>query len=140
MEAVGFVSSLLTLVEVSGKVISACYRYHQDLKSAKEDINRIRIEATSIRNVAERLLEIASRTNDIAHPTLRALSGSGGLLDVFLEDLKSLSLSIEPSQEKMKKAFYLLKWPLTKSETETSLVAMSRVKATLQLALAADTA
>ncbi|KAF6824432.1 hypothetical protein CPLU01_10863 [Colletotrichum plurivorum] len=140
MEAVGFASSLLTLVEVSGKIVLACYKYHQDIKSAKEDITRIRSEATSIRSVAERLLEMTSRMTGATLPTLRALCDSDGLLDSFLKDLKDLSLSIEPPSEKMKKLVFILKWPLTKSETEKSLVAMGRIKATLQLALAADTA
>lgn len=140
MEAVGFASGLLTLVEVSGKIILACYKYHQDLKSAKEDITRIRSEATSIRSVAERLLDMTTRTIGATLPTLNALGGSDGLLDMFLKDLTSLSLSIEPQPEKMKRLIFTLKWPLTKSETEKSLVAMGRIKATLQLALATDTA
>ncbi|KAF6830534.1 hypothetical protein CMUS01_07694 [Colletotrichum musicola] len=140
MEAVGFASSLLTLVEVSGKIVLACYKYHQDIKSAKKDIARIRSEATSIRSVAERLLEIAGSRNGATRPTLRALGDSDGFLDSFLKDFKSLNLGIEPPTEKTKKLAFILKWPLTKSETERSLVVMGRIKATLQLALAADTA
>ncbi|KAF9878297.1 hypothetical protein CkaCkLH20_04335 [Colletotrichum karsti] len=138
MEAVGFASALLAILEASGKIVLACYEYRQALKSATDDIARLLAEAISIRNVTERLIEIAGAETGVNLPTLQIMCKPGGLLDSFVSELEDLSRLLEPHRKRT--VMLVLKWPLTKSECEKSLSAMGRIKSTLQLALGADTA
>ncbi|KAM0330818.1 hypothetical protein ACHAQA_003773 [Verticillium albo-atrum] len=57
MDPVGLAGTLIAIVQVSSKIVVACYEYHQSVKDALSDVTRIRDEATSVRNVAERLVE-----------------------------------------------------------------------------------
>lgn len=58
MEALGVVSSVIAVVELSVKVVSLCLQYSRAVKHAKNDIFRLRRQVTELGNVSASLEQL----------------------------------------------------------------------------------
>jgi hypothetical protein len=142
MEALGVVGTLISIVQISSKLVSVCYQYRASVKDARKDISRILDEVVGVRTLVERLIDLSEQTTDDAEiPSLKAASGANGTLQRCLEELQGLKAALKLNDDgslKQSKSVALL-WPLKQKEFDARLQAIARIKSTLQLALAADT-
>ena len=136
VEPIGLTGTLIGVVQVSCTIVQSCYEYYKTVKDAPHDISRILNEGKSLRDLAERLVDLAERKSHAAPLFLQALNNPSGPLETWLSELSELAQLLEPRKTKWRK--FMLKWPLTKPKVENLLATMERIKGTLQLALAAD--
>ncbi|KAF7559303.1 hypothetical protein G7046_g4857 [Stylonectria norvegica] len=138
IEPIGLIGTLIAIVQVCNKVVSVCYEYRSGFKDAPKDISRILDEVASVRNIAERLVSIAEADYSSSLPSLQSMSEPESALHKCLDELVDLKKKLKIG----KKVTLLtaLIWPLKQAEAEKRLLVIGRIKATLQLALAADNA
>ncbi|KAK6703745.1 hypothetical protein SNK04_013680 [Fusarium graminearum] len=54
-EALGVVASVIAVVDLSAKVFALCLRYSQEVKNAKDDIEKLREEVATFQATTEEL-------------------------------------------------------------------------------------
>ena len=138
IEPIGLVGTLIAIVQISSKVVSICYEYRRSVKSAPREISQILEEVTSLRNIVERLANIAETDEGASSlPSLRATTDDNGPLAICLSEIESLKIQLKPEKGWKAKGKALL-WPLKQVEVNEHLQVIGRVKGTLQLAMSAD--
>ena len=143
MEVIGAASSIITVIEVIGTVISICYDYQRGLRRYPKDVIKIIQELQSLRNILERLADIANSQNEsasIALPALVSLTPSGGPLELCRVELEQLQLNLTPAEGRLKQIGRALTWPLKGKDVQKALGTLSRQRGIIQLALTADQA
>ncbi|KAM9884742.1 ankyrin repeat protein [Verticillium dahliae] len=142
MDPIGIAGILIAFAQVSFRITVSCSKYQKFVKDAPSEVSRTRDEAVSIRNVAERLVDVVdlydSSDSQATFSSLKAMGVKGGPLEGCLRELNTLEALLAPSVKKSR--MFVLKWPLNRPEAEKSRSIMERTKSTLQLALAADNA
>jgi len=134
-------ASLITVVQISGQVISYCYDYRQGLKNASKDLLRVTAEVTSLRNVLESLVVLVDNERNISNnflPMLTDVMLTNGLLDVCQRDLRSLIEKIEKPVSEWKALGRRLIWPLHEKEITRTLESVHRTRSVLETALMVD--
>lgn len=139
MDPIGLVGTLIAIVEISSKLVSVCYEYRASVKGARREISRILEEIIVVRTLVERLIDMTEQSEDAALPFLKAVTGPDALLQRYLEELKDFKSSLKLNGNLRSRSVALL-WPLKQKEVDGRLAALGRFKATLQLAVGADTA
>jgi hypothetical protein len=139
MDPIGLVGTLIAIVEISSKLVSVCYEYRTSVKGARREISHILDEIIVVRTLVERLIDVAEQSDDAALPSLKAVNGPNAPLQRCLEELKDLKSALKLNGNLKPRSVALL-WPLKQKEVEGRLAALGRIKATLQLAVGADTA
>lgn len=115
MEVIGATSAIITVIQVTATVISICYDYRSSTRHFPKDVVQITHELQSLRNVLERLADIANAPDDlntIALPTLESINVSGGPLEICRVELKQLELKLAPAESRLKQIRQALVWPL----------------------------
>ena len=139
MDPIGLVGTLLAIIQIGGKVTSVCLEYHNRIKDAPEDISRLLVEVRSIRGIVERVADIATTNSDVATlPSLEQLVAPDGALTFCLADLVALNQLLEKGKAGVGNWRGLL-WPLKSKDLAGLVQRLGHAKATLQLALSADT-
>lgn len=151
VEPIGLVGTLLAIVQVSSKLVSICYEYRERVKDAPRELMLVLNEATSVRNITERLINLTNSCESSTYlPSLQSTEEADSPLQQCLSELLGLKDSLKLEKPKKGKFWSLkfdkkktgkmweLKWPLKRSEVEKRLSQIARIKATLQLALSAD--
>ena len=139
MDPVSIAGTLIAIIQISGKVVSLCYEYRRNVKNASAEISQLLEEVTSVRDVVERLHTVADAGEESGE--LQASDGIAErdtLLVRCLHEMQSLKAKLKLGKG-VKGKSKLLVWPLKKKEVYESLATIGRIKATLQLALSADT-
>lgn len=139
MDPIGFIGTLIAIVQISSTLVSVCYEYRTGVKGARGDISRILDEIIDVRTLVERLIDVAEKNDNAALPSLTAVNGANAPLQRCLEELKDLNSALKLNGNLKSRSVALL-WPLKQKEVEGRLAALGRIKATLQLAIGADTA
>lgn len=121
MDGLSEAASVISVVEISGKVASLCYQYSVKVRHAKGDIERLHQKVNEIKNILEKLQQLLSQDKS-------QLSTGHTLLDPLqkcsqeLKDLEEkLKVNLEPGQgRKAMQQFRTpaLEWPLTSKEVE----------------------
>ena len=143
MELVGAVSSIITVIQISGIVISTCYDFQRGTRHYHKDIIAITNELQSLRNVLETIADIISSQDlsaSVALPRLDTLQRSGGPLELCKDELRRLEIKLVPAQSRSRELGRALVWPLREKEAQRTLSALARQRGVLQLALTADQA
>lgn len=129
MEVLGAVASAGTVVELSFKVASLCYKYSSAVKNANSDIERLRGQAETLGAILKDSIELHAKTGtELA--TSRKL---GDTLEASSQQLKYVAEKLEStsgtSQKKRWKEKFLgsvpsqtLTWPF-KSKEITKIIA-----------------
>ena len=141
MEVVGAVASIITAIQITATVVSICYDYQRSTRHYSKDVIKITHELQSLRNVLERLADIANPQDDsksVALPTLDALDASGGPLEICKVQLKQLELKLVPAEGRLKQVGRALMWPLKEKDVQKTLAILARQRGLFQLALTAD--
>lgn len=141
VEPIGLVGTLIAIVQLSSKVVSICYDYRRSVKNAPREISQILDEVASIRNIVERLVEIADDNEEQSNalPSLQTMGQPDAPLAKCLSELISLKSRLKPEKGLRAKGRALM-WPLKEAEVYKSLGTITRIKGTLQLAVSADNA
>jgi hypothetical protein len=139
MDPIGLVGTLIAIVEISSKLVSVCYEYRAGVKGARREISRILDEIIALRTLVEGLIDVAEQSDDGVLPSLKAINGPNAPLQRCLEELQDLNSALKLNGDRTSRSVALL-WPLKQKEVEARLAALGRIKATLQLAVGADTA
>ncbi len=82
MEVIGAASAIITVIQITATVVSICFDYQSNIRQYPKDVVKITHELQNLRNVLERLADIANSPEDstsIALPTIDSLNHSGGL-------------------------------------------------------------
>ena len=140
MEAVGAAASIIGLLEISLEVLSRTVEYLTQVKSAKEDISRFRLELEVFIQVVRRLHELSQNPEASKLVTFNSVVRSGSIQQCEL-DLKNLQTKLKPSKGERAMSRYgvrALKWPFESKELHNLLVALERYKSTFSTALNAD--
>ena len=143
MELVGAVSSIITVIQITGIVISTCYDFQRGTRHYRKDIIAITNELQSLRNVLETIADITSSQDlcdSVALLRLDSLQHSGGPLEICKDELKRLETKLVPAQSRSRELGRALVWPLREKEAQRTLGALARQRGILQLALTADQA
>lgn len=141
MEVVGAVSSIITVIQITAKVISTCYEYQRSTHRYPKDIVKITQELQSLRNVLERLADIANSQTESASvslPTLESLNYSGGPLEICAVEIQQLGANLTPVDGRLKRTGRMLTWPLKEKDVQKTLGILARQRGIFQLALTAD--
>ncbi|KAL8794136.1 MAG: hypothetical protein Q9195_003321 [Heterodermia aff. obscurata] len=134
-EVLGFVSSIIAILELSGVVIN----YVHKTKSASDDSERLLLEISGINGVLASLKELISRaeSKDLWLDTVKSLGTPQGPIAQYDSALKRLEAKLKPVVG-WKKAGKALRWPFEKAEVTEILRSIERQKALFALALGND--
>ena len=140
MDPLSVTASIIAVIQISGGVVSICYNYRKAVKGAAKEAAKITDEVKSLQDILERLLKIAER--EVARGStrlqaLQALAEPNGALSQCQAELSALQIKLEPSQ-KVRMAWKALKWPLTEGSVKKAIENISRLKATLIVAMVTD--
>lgn len=143
VEPIGLIGTLIAIVQISGLLVSICYEYRSSVKNAPREVSLILDEATSVRNIIERLLGILDASDSSDLPALQSISDSGGPLQKCLTELLNLKLDLtaylqnaKNLKQKMIKSTWT--WPMKRTEVKKKLEAIEKAKAILELAISTD--
>lgn len=139
MEPIGLVGTLIAIVDISSKLVKVCYQYCAGVKGARKEISRILEEVVVVRTLVEQLIAVAEQNDDTNLPSLKEVTGPNAPLQRCFEELKDWHSVLKLDDQHQSRSA-ALSWPLKRKDVETRLAALGRTKATLQLALGADTA
>ena len=141
MEAVGAVSALITIIQVTARVVSMCYDYQSGFRRYPKDVVKLTHELQSLRNLLERLADLLHSEDDSTSavlPTLDSLKGLGGPLEVCEEELTQLEIKLASARDRFRRAGQALIWPIKEKDVQKTLGTLARQRGLLQLALTAD--
>ena len=139
-EAVGLAASIGGLVVIASKVSMLCYNYFSDVMDAREDIQQLVSEISSLANLLEPLSTPAQASK------IFRTSDSDSILQLvqqckeMLEKLQGeLELQRQPNKLSDRIAQKLrmtsLRWPFKKEDTRKGIQQIERLKSTVVLKL-----
>lgn len=133
MEVVGSVSAIISVTELTAKVISAIYHYQQEARHASKQIKAVKRELQQLRDVLESLEDLASDDENqsalfdhIAEP-----------LQACQVELQQLETALTSEKGRFKKVGEALKWPFKEKEVKECLHIIAGLRSVLHLALTA---
>jgi Fungal N-terminal domain of STAND proteins len=143
MDPLSVTASVIAILQLSGKIISACVAYTSSIKDAPRDLRTIIVEIHSLQAVI-RVLDLTS-----IKPT-HAENGLAASLDACRLSLKELSdlLDLQTSQSssgngqsakwaRLMPTLTTLAWPLKQHRAKSLMDDISRHKSTITLSLSA---
>ncbi|KAK3361270.1 ankyrin repeat-containing domain protein [Lasiosphaeria ovina] len=148
MDPLSLAASIIAVVQVSQSIVLACYRIRHAIKDADDDIARLIADVESLEATLEELRDIvpSSNNNPSALESLSIEDGGNNqkrpasaaclvALRSCETTLKELDQKLQPLAKPGLKT--KLRWPFESSLIERKLTEIGKLKATLQLALAA---
>lgn len=149
-EALGVAASVITVIQITGTVLSVCYDYKAAASGAPGQLSRLIGELESLRSVLQRLeplakqAEFAQGASGTKLPAFGQLCKPDGPLDLCSREMESLEKVLKsPSWSdkfgpRRKALVQALRWPLKEKDAERSLSVICRLKEILSFALSAD--
>ena len=137
-EALGVVSSVIAVVDLSAKVFALCLRYSREVKNAKDDIEKLREEVATFQATTKELQALVEgpRGKELkASQQVKSAVENGRLR------LEELEKQLQPStRRKTMSSFGLraLKWPFDSKEVKGTIEDLERCRGTISLALNID--
>lgn len=132
MEVVGFASSVISLLQLTGKVTTLCYAYIHDVKWVSVSVDELVRELSSFTQALVALRNFMESSPQ--SPALQLLVGT--FRDCTL-DLEGLLSKLESKNRRWGK-LYKLQWPIKEAETAQFIARLTRSKSILMLALTTD--
>lgn len=142
MEGLGAAANVITVIELSAKIVSLCLEYSSAVKSAKSDIQRLIDELYTLKITLEgarQLLESPDGGRLRTSQRLRdGLSGCETQLRELERQLKD-TLNVGRQQKAMNRlGFRALKWPFESKNVNDVIAIFERQRNTLSTALTID--
>lgn len=137
-EALGFGASVITFVQISEKILLACYNYCRTAKGAKQDV----MDMINVVGGLKSTLDVLKITLDHSHLPPANMDNLKYVFqpcqEILLDIAKRLGVETDtdPPTHTVKCTIAMkLKWPFKEKEANKSLQLLERHKATLILAL-----
>ncbi|PNP59217.1 hypothetical protein FNYG_14999 [Fusarium nygamai] len=137
-EALGVASSVIAVVDLSAKVFSLCLQCSQEVKNAKDDIERLRKEVAAFQDTTKELKAL------IEGPRGRGLKASRRLVSA-IEDghstLGKVEQRLRPSTGRKAMSRFgmrALKWPFESKDIEGTIEKLERCRGNISLVLNID--
>jgi hypothetical protein len=134
-------ANVIAVVQLTGRCsLSVCYDNQKGVRHASKDQTAICNHLKSLRDVLERLLELAKSEAEKGSSrlsTLESLVKPDGPLSKCEAELTALMKKLKPASG-WKAVGKGLAWPLKESDVNKCLDNLERTKETLNLALSAD--
>ncbi|MCJ1246834.1 hypothetical protein MMC30_004043 [Trapelia coarctata] len=151
MDPLSITASIIAVLQATNLVVSLIYDYRSAAKSSSWEYPQVISELQSLRNVLEKLTELASNnisTRGMSNSSLSMLTqlcdSNDGALGKCLSELDALKKKLAPPSwsgaegSKRRALVQAFGWPLKRDETIKTLETIGRFKASLSLALSAD--
>lgn len=140
MDPLSAVASVIAVVQISSKLFGLCQDYYLDAKHARQDVERLRGEATSLQDVLVKIADLVESDTSSSFHTLALVQRDDGPLKQCRADLTALvgKLELSDGAGKFKLKMRTLKWPLSKNEIDKTLVKIEKYKSSFNLALSSD--
>ncbi|KAF2194571.1 vegetative incompatibility protein HET-E-1, partial [Zopfia rhizophila CBS 207.26] len=135
MDGLSGAASVITVIDISTKIVSLCYQYSSEVKKAKIDIELIQRKVTDIKKLLERIKQLLDGPNGPRLPVTHELCDS---LLKCLRALQELKTQLEPGKTRKAMSRFgmrALKWPFTSKEVEKMVINLEGYKQTFSLAL-----
>jgi hypothetical protein len=138
MDGLSGAASVIAVIDISAKIIAACYQYSKAVRDAMDDIGRVQRKVgdiTYILKKIERLFDSQDKTQ---------LSTTHGLLDSLsqcLQELKDIELKLDPGKTRKtmnRIGLRALKWPFTSKQVVKIVSSLEGYEQSFSLALQAD--
>lgn len=140
MDPLSISASVIAVLQISGKVISATYNYSIGVKEGAKNASRIRTAVKDLQVVLESLLELLLTESIDASgrlTTLAKLNEDDGSMQNCRVILERLESELQP-QTGWRAARDALTWPLREEVVQKYLRTIEDIKSTLNLALGLD--
>lgn len=140
MDPLSVIASIISVIQLTGSVVSAVYNYRRDVKHAPEDATRIIEDLIDLSQILERLLRIIEKENSLQKTRLASLTyliKPNGPLESCQKTLEGLDAKLQP-ESGWRAVRNSLIWPLRKEYVQQSLNEVAAAKATIGLALTVD--
>ncbi|KAF2738129.1 hypothetical protein EJ04DRAFT_429802 [Polyplosphaeria fusca] len=137
MSGLSGAASVIAVVDISAKVASLCFQYSNEVKHAKEDIERLRRKVNDINNVLGELQRLLKQSKSQLSTTREMVDS---LKECYqqLQDLK-VQLELSRGRKAMRRVgIQALKWPFTSKQVEKMVVSLEQYQHTFSLALQVD--
>lgn len=131
MEVVGGVSSIIAIVDLSGKILTLCHGYITSVQGARTEIERLTLEVSVLNELLERVVIAQnSMSVDPLKQTIESCSA----------ELRDLETRLEPKKRPLMRLVGLraLKWPFKAKEVDGVIQRLERHKATIHLFLSLE--
>lgn len=142
MDPLSVAASIIATIQLTGKVSSILWELRSSVKGAKGDIAKLIDEINSLRTVLEGLVKVfegVEKHSQLFLATYKAVSGPNGVVTVCHAELAALETSLRPTDKKgQKHDLKAFQWPYKEKGAMRRIDAITRIKSTLQLALATD--
>lgn len=139
MDPLSGAASVITVVQITGQILGLCQTYYTAVKSAREDIQRLRDELQALNFVLTKLADILDEPETSQSLALQDLSN--GTFRQCQDDLQGILTTLDNAQGHSKMSalsLRSLKWPLKSKEVDKAVSIVERYKSTFTLAVNAD--
>ncbi|KIX07784.1 uncharacterized protein Z518_02438 [Rhinocladiella mackenziei CBS 650.93] len=137
-EVLGVVTSIATLVQLTGTLSQLCYGYIKSAAGASKAAERIVTEVSALDGVLRALELLSQNTQAPQLPALELLAGQNGLFERCGKVLKELERRLNSAPGRRQKIGKAIAWPLEEKEINSLLTTVERHKAIFLLALTGD--
>jgi hypothetical protein len=138
MDGLSGAASIITVIDISAKVVSLCFHYSLAVKDAKRDIERLQNKVTDIKDILEEIRRLLDGQDKIQFSATRKLLDS---LKECQRQLQGLHAQLEPHRGRkvmQRIGFRALKWPFTGKQVEKMVNSLEQYEQTFSLALQVD--
>ncbi|KAJ4128988.1 hypothetical protein NW768_007514 [Fusarium equiseti] len=138
MEAVGAVANIIAVVDLSAKVATLCYRYSQEVSSARADIERLRRQAEHLEVTLNAAKTLVERRNSSSFSISAAIIKA---FDTCRTDLEYVLKRLDPNPLRTAMRRYglrSLKWPFKSKEIDRLLTELKSYENTISVGLQLD--
>ncbi|ATZ48860.1 hypothetical protein BCIN_04g00790 [Botrytis cinerea B05.10] len=137
-EALGLVSSVIAVIDLSVKVASRCSEYYTNVKNARDDIGRLQSEAQELKAILEKIHSICDGSNGVRIQDPQGLRKG---VEECQKQLAQLDVKLEPRERnKLMSRFgrRALKWPFKGKEVDSLIKKLEKCKANISFSLQVD--
>lgn len=140
MEALSAAASILTVLEVSGKLFASCRAYYLSVKDARIDIARLKSELTALEAVLTNIVDLIelSETGLAIVSLLNEHDGPIAESQAILAQIIAKLQTGEPESQMRRFGLRALKWPFTSKEIDRFIEILQRSKALFVIAISGD--
>lgn len=118
MEGLGIAANVIAVVDMAAKIVAQCYKYGQEVRKAKSDIDTVQTEIIILKGIAESVQRLLRGCNGDRLATSHQLQTA---IAEALDQLKKVDekMALEKGQKIMTRfGLRALKWPFKKSEID----------------------
>ncbi|THV46068.1 hypothetical protein BGAL_0419g00010 [Botrytis galanthina] len=134
-EALGIVSSVITVIDLSVKVDSQCSEYYTNVKNAQEDIKRLQSEVQELKAILENVHSICNDSNGVR---LQDPQGLRKGVEDCQEHLCQLEAKLVPRGKNKLMSRYgirALRWPFKSNEVDSIIEKLGNCKDNISFSL-----